>query len=309
MQTTAFVSGIPSDEIQALFASIEAHAELVSAPMLIPTILTGFALTYIRDRLYHCHKTADTIKDAMGLARNLCGPCFRDPAVDNSLQLSQSLTTIFSKLAKYKQHLRSLLDLFQLLDAASQRCLNVTPEPCLASIQEATASTSTMISVLACAATESMRWTDLLHERANSYVSMIYNLIAQRDNWLNNQLASATLKTAEATRSDNLAMKAIAEDSRIIANESKFMAKESLRKNDSMRSIAVVTMLFLPATFIATLFSTTFFNFQSGKGPIVSHWIWLYFIVTIVITAAVQFLWFLHTRRSERMVKALDALD
>ena len=95
-------------------------------------------------------------------------------------------------------------------------------------------------------------------------------------------------------------MKAIAEDSRIIAEDSKIVAIESLRKNNTMHSISVVTMLFLPATFIATLFSTTFFNFQAKDGPVVSHWIWLYVFVTAIVTMVVQVMWFLNSRNYKK---------
>ncbi|KAH7071317.1 hypothetical protein BKA63DRAFT_70896 [Paraphoma chrysanthemicola] len=55
-----------------------------------------------------------------------------------------------------------------------------------------------------------------------------------------------------------------------------------------MRVIAAITIFFLPATFTATFFSTTFFSFNEGlDGRVYSDWLWLYFVVTLVLTAVV----------------------
>lgn len=55
-----------------------------------------------------------------------------------------------------------------------------------------------------------------------------------------------------------------------------------------MRVIAAITIFFLPATFTATFFSTTFFSFNSDLGGrVYSKWLWLYFVVSIVLTTVV----------------------
>ena len=59
-----------------------------------------------------------------------------------------------------------------------------------------------------------------------------------------------------------------------------------------MRIIAAVTLIFLPGTFIATLFSASFWNFQpTNTGPIVSKWVWLYWVITAVLTITVWGFW------------------
>ena len=307
MKITAFLSGLHDEEIQELFTLIESHKRRLASPMLIPTLLAGIALNYVRIRLYHCHKITNEVKHKIGLATDVMMPSFREPLLNDSLVLSQSLTTIFSKLAKYEQHCGSLLDLFRALDEASQSCLEATPAPHRIMVGEATAVVRTLISHMACSSQSSKDWTEFLRRRAQGYVQAVYSLIAQRDNSLSIQLAESSLQISEATRSDNLAMKTIAENSRIIAEESKIVAMESLRKNDAMRSIAVVTMLFLPPTFIATLFSTSFFDFQSRDGPVVSHWIWLYVLLSVVLTAMIQGLWFLNAQNVWKIGKPVKA--
>jgi hypothetical protein len=59
-----------------------------------------------------------------------------------------------------------------------------------------------------------------------------------------------------------------------------------------MDVISAVTLLFLPHTFVATLSSASLWNFSPGNsGAKVSLWVWLYWIVTGALTAAVLCLW------------------
>ncbi|CAI6341357.1 unnamed protein product [Periconia digitata] len=67
----------------------------------------------------------------------------------------------------------------------------------------------------------------------------------------------------------------------------------SHRYGADMRVIAAVTLVFLPGTFVATLFSASFWDFSpaNSNGPHVSSWVWLYVVVTISLTAAVLAVW------------------
>ena len=84
-------------------------------------------------------------------------------------------------------------------------------------------------------------------------------------------------------------------------------AKAARRDSNAMRIIAAVTLVFLPGTFTATLFSTTFFNFQYQSSRIVSWWLWLYFVVTVVLTLAVVAGWYyLEKRQNQSMWQSLN---
>ena len=73
------------------------------------------------------------------------------------------------------------------------------------------------------------------------------------------------------------------------------MAEITLRDSSDMGIIAAVTLFFLPGTLTATLFSTSFFNFQvntsSGDPETVTRWVWLYWGVTGALTAVVMVAW------------------
>ena len=74
-----------------------------------------------------------------------------------------------------------------------------------------------------------------------------------------------------------------------------------------MRTIAAVTMLFLPGTFTASLFAMPFFK-TDGRFS-VSKWFGLYVAVTVPLTVLVIVIWLFWQRilsRGLRMKKAKD---
>jgi hypothetical protein len=85
-----------------------------------------------------------------------------------------------------------------------------------------------------------------------------------------------------------------------------------------MRLITVITLIFLPATFVATFFSTTFWDFSpDNRGAKVTYWVYLYFVVTMGLTLLVVVVWrkfsalkrlAVKTMRIERRVPLLGKL-
>lgn len=70
----------------------------------------------------------------------------------------------------------------------------------------------------------------------------------------------------------------------------------------TMRTISIVTLLFLPATFVSTLFSMSFFDYDGGSGRWnISEWIWLYFVIAGVLTVLTFIAWF-RSRIGERLL-------
>lgn len=61
--------------------------------------------------------------------------------------------------------------------------------------------------------------------------------------------------------------------------------------NSVMKSIALLTMIFLPATFISALFSTTFFTYGDNGNWEVSDDLWIYWVTTVPATIAVVVFW------------------
>ncbi|KAK0726793.1 hypothetical protein B0T26DRAFT_764059 [Lasiosphaeria miniovina] len=83
------------------------------------------------------------------------------------------------------------------------------------------------------------------------------------------------------------------------------IASAAGRDSSQMRSISLVTMIFLPGTFLAmsfyssffflfhflTVFSMTFFRWDSEDGNVVPSNIWIYVFIVAAFTAVTVFLW------------------
>ncbi|KAI4628153.1 hypothetical protein J4E80_002291 [Alternaria sp. BMP 0032] len=110
---------------------------------------------------------------------------------------------------------------------------------------------------------------EYLSKRGQALVQTVYSGIAQRDSAISLRLASTSASLAMSSQS---------------------VAISTSRDSRLMKTIAGVTMFFLPATFTATFFSTTFFDFKPEQDDeVYSHWLWLYFVVTIALNLIVFF--------------------
>ncbi|KAF9886494.1 hypothetical protein FE257_011401 [Aspergillus nanangensis] len=94
---------------------------------------------------------------------------------------------------------------------------------------------------------------------------------------------------------------AIEEQHRKIAHNSFVSAEEARRDGSSMKTIAAITLIFLPATTVASIFSMSMFNWgATADQPIASHRLWIYFVVAVGLTALVLaswLLWFMRHRQ------------
>ncbi|KAI0867807.1 hypothetical protein GGS24DRAFT_495053 [Hypoxylon argillaceum] len=84
-----------------------------------------------------------------------------------------------------------------------------------------------------------------------------------------------------------------------IAQNGLRVAEHTRRDSELMKSIALLTMVFLPATFVATLFSMGIFEWEGAHGEVlrVSPYIWLYVVVTVAITSITLGTWYLWVPR------------
>ena len=64
-----------------------------------------------------------------------------------------------------------------------------------------------------------------------------------------------------------------------------------------MKTIAALTMVFLPGTYIAAIFGMNLFNYSAGSIHVSSRW-WLYVAITIPMTILTIGIWWSWTHLS-----------
>lgn len=82
-----------------------------------------------------------------------------------------------------------------------------------------------------------------------------------------------------------------------IATESASIAREARSDSSSMKTIAALTMVFLPGTYIAAIFGMNLFNYSAGTIHVSAHW-WLYVAITIPMTILTIGTWWAWTHVS-----------
>jgi Mg2+ and Co2+ transporter CorA len=86
----------------------------------------------------------------------------------------------------------------------------------------------------------------------------------------------------------------------LIANSSHTIAVESKRDNLSMMTIAAITMVFLPGTFVASLFAMPLLDWtHADSNKIVQSGFWIYWAVTVPLTILTILLWLAWFRRKD----------
>ncbi|KAF1810031.1 hypothetical protein P152DRAFT_137967 [Eremomyces bilateralis CBS 781.70] len=278
-QTLAVLFGMQGSEIEAVSGSLcKSRVPVGSLPLLVPCLLMDLAMDYVAIDAEQRRTSLTSIRYETGLHgfdRNHSLPLGR---IDDS-QDDLDLDIITQKLT-------SLQDAC----AGIQAVVNTQNRyiACLKEYGSVTQTTDTheilvrlgYLSDLLDGIQSKISYTA---ESTQSQVQTMFTFIGQKD----------MKEQARAT-----------EASRRIADDSRTVAILTRRDSTDMRIIAAVTLIFLPATF-TTLFSTTFFDFLPGESTsLVSPYIWLYWLVTTILTVIVLSSWALLSRVQKRKIAA-----
>lgn len=77
------------------------------------------------------------------------------------------------------------------------------------------------------------------------------------------------------------------------------IGRATQRDSEAMKTVAFLTLLFLPSTFVSAVFSTSFFDYDSGADSWnVSSKFWVYWVVAVPITLVTALLWYYRHRLS-----------
>ncbi|KAF4818605.1 hypothetical protein CGCSCA4_v012596 [Colletotrichum siamense] len=92
-----------------------------------------------------------------------------------------------------------------------------------------------------------------------------------------------------------------------ISKANRAMAFDTRHESAQMRTIAILTMIYLPLSSVAAIFSMDMFNWEAGAGEsIVSKHIWLFAVLTVGLTFLTLVAWRVGTQRSKDVTKKAD---
>ncbi|KAJ0116967.1 uncharacterized protein J7T55_003381 [Diaporthe amygdali] len=178
--------------------------------------------------------------------------------IDDITKWSKEMSSLLVDLANHFRHIDIATGLLTLLREELTRP-EMTKDPMTGALRKDNteslrAATQTLERHLAWRKTS----IQYLHERVKSQVSMLSTMLTHED-------ARASIELADAAKRDG----------------------------SSMKTIAVVTMAFLPATFFAALFAMPSLQWDQPAGRIIQPTFWIYWVFTVPATLLVFIIWFL----------------
>lgn len=91
-----------------------------------------------------------------------------------------------------------------------------------------------------------------------------------------------------------------------IAEASKTIAEETKKDGTSMKTLAIVTMCFLPATSVSSIFAMPLFDWEKDGRGVVNSSIWVYFVFATSLTLLTVGTWWLWQRQEARHRRARE---
>lgn len=88
-----------------------------------------------------------------------------------------------------------------------------------------------------------------------------------------------------------------------MAGEQRKLAHAAKRDSAAMKTLSLLGAVFLPGAYLASVFSMTFFNFQTDdlqEGQYVAPSFWIYWAVTVPTTLLIVGVWWWYERVRER---------
>lgn len=281
--TCAIVHGLERHEIDLLIHCLKSSRDHVDKPMLLPLFLTELKVHFFAVLLEERAVRLEDIEYETGMSHGFSEDPKRNPALSETRKqdlakldfgpITQKLTSLTGTLAFCDLTFKGCRQDLDLIVATSCEIGSPSRTSRRHSVVDETRPDPDQRSKYLQGLLDGAQAHQIvLHERTKAQIDTVYSMIGQRDNRLN-------IETATAARRDS---------------------------ND-MRVIAAVTLIFLPGTFTATLFSTTFFNFQNRGSKIVSWWLWLYFVVTVLLSTVVIVGWiFISKKQGRTLAQSLN---
>ncbi|KAH8900803.1 hypothetical protein GQ53DRAFT_835683 [Thozetella sp. PMI_491] len=238
-------------------------------PLILPTIIAELErerhVTYVRETTTRLDRLiGDMTNDGLGEnPRNFHSGPFEN---DDSAGLWLDLRTFQNGMESWRER---LVEMIEHTDTLSQTCFAVG----------------------------AAGWPEVLRKHMNDSGSRIRSRLLELKKEYDSQIRECKALTEGTSLATRLQWNQI---TRRDTKASLEIASITKRDGMHMRFIAFLTMLFLPGTFAASFFSMTFFDWNAKENAnILSPYIWIYVLVSLVITGCLMTGWYRFTRQAK----------
>lgn len=235
--TTGYAKGTESSDMVAAVEHLRACAAQVAHPMLLPVIILSHDLSSRNDqkqreardwlrRLEHAVSMRNEIQEDEGYVTD---------AVMDLDQINRDLVECHSQVLWKRP--RAYIEIIEEMETAMERFKEALPgERNVPEVDKLHRSMLSRLEFYTAKLRGAENYAHTTLERLNIQRSALYNIIAQKESKLNLEMAGQQRRLAHGSKRDG----------------------------DSMKTLSLLGAIFLPATYLASVFSMTFFNFQNG---------------------------------------------
>ncbi|RSL65617.1 hypothetical protein CEP54_004176 [Fusarium duplospermum] len=288
--TTGFIKGTPSSEVEKTLVHLQACAAEVGHPMLLPIIILSYDLSPENDNKQRkARHWLRRLENAVSLRNEVeeQEQYFQDGLIDVD-GLNRDLVECHGNVMWKRP--QAYMALAKEMEKAMENFrylwnTTATEDMCEAERKQRKELDKLHRSMVARLDFYKVKLTGLenyIHttlERLKVQREALYNIMSQREARLNLEIAGEQRRIAHASKRDSTAMK----------------------------TLSLMGALFLPGTYLASVFSMTFFNFETDADPVVSIQLWVYFAITVPVTALIVGCWMYLDRRRREQHKKDDA--
>ncbi|KAI8677203.1 hypothetical protein LRP88_09769 [Fusarium phalaenopsidis] len=288
--TTGFIKGTPSSEVEKTLVHLQACAAEVGHPMLLPIIILSYDLSPENDNKQRkARHWLRRLENAVSLRNEVeeQEQYFQDGLIDVD-GLNRDLVECHGNVMWKRP--QAYMALAKEMEKAMENFrylwnTSASEDMCEAERKQRKELDKLHRSMVARLDFYKVKLTGLenyIHttlERLKVQREALYNIMSQREARLNLEIAGEQRRIAHASKRDSTAMK----------------------------TLSLMGALFLPGTYLASVFSMTFFDFGRDADPVVSIQLWVYFAITVPVTALIVGCWMYLDRRRREQHKKDDA--
>ncbi|KAF4977947.1 hypothetical protein FZEAL_5595 [Fusarium zealandicum] len=271
--TSGYVKGTPTSYVVEALEHLKGCATQVAHPMLLPVIFYSLALGPINDAKQRA--TRDWLR-----------------RVEHALHLDPQKARMEETLERVPVDVDSLSkELVECHASAIRRPPRAYQ--CVANELESamqgfwTRWTAVEQSNLTAAETAERKMAAKLHKSMLSRIHFYKVKLTALENYIHTSLERLKVQREELS---NMISQRDAKFNIEMAREQRRIAHASKRDSTAMKTLSFIGALFLPGTFLATVFGTSFFKFEDNASP-VSRELWIFFAVTVPVTVLVVVFW------------------
>ncbi|KAI0523762.1 hypothetical protein F5B22DRAFT_415567 [Xylaria bambusicola] len=265
---------ISTGELGSLRQLLQLEIRRMHSPFLLAWVSLVHLSNWMDSSTYYLLTTIRQLEELTGYGPYGMHTTKSEIPIDQLTQASKNVGYVQVNLANQLRHVTIGQAIASHISSRKPKLADYAIEPfigdCEREIDEFHMTTNTLKRSL----NDSAAYVYYLQERVKSQNTVVYALMQQADAKINIGLAKASKELAEAAKKDS----------------------------SSMKSIAIMTMLFLPGTYFAALWAVP--SLKWGQADVIQSDFWVYWAFTLPSTLLIFIVWFgLHKWRFSRSLR------